>query len=82
MTNGKFCFISDDFYTKYDPNKLLMQNKESLNGVSANRQCFFAFKDNKHKNILWCIPISSKIDKYSEIYDKKIEKLKSKGKDH
>lgn len=81
MTNGKFYFISDDFYTKYDPNKLLMQNKESLNGVSANRQCFFAFKDNKHKNILWCIPISSKIDKYSEIYDKKIEKLKSKGKE-
>lgn len=35
------------------------------------RPTYFTIKD---KNILWFIPISSKVDKYQRIIDKKMEK--------
>lgn len=45
----------------------LMQNHEK----GKKRPTYFTIKDN---DILWFIPISSKIDKYKKIIDKKIEK--------
>jgi len=45
----------------------LMQNHEK----DKKRPTYFAIKD---KEILWFIPISSKVDKYQKIIDKKIEK--------
>ena len=74
MQNGRFYFIADDFYAKYDAEHCLMQNKEVVNGKPAQRPCFFAFPDSKNPQIFWCVPISSKVDKYQAIYDKKIAK--------
>ena len=42
--------------------------------VAKKRPTYFTIKD---KNILWFIPLSSKVDKYKKIIDKKIEKYGS-----
>lgn len=73
MDKGSFYFISDDFFSKFDPNHDLMQNKEHINGVTTRRPCFMAFPDNKDERIFWCIPISSKVDKYKQIVAQKAQ---------
>ena len=82
MQQGHFYFISDEYYNIFDPNKKLMQNKESIKGKPHDRPCFFAFPDKNQPHIFWCVPISSKLDKYKTIHDYKIEKQKQKGKRH
>ena len=52
-----------------------MQNKEIINGIRHDRPCFYAFPDVKYEKLFWCVPISSKVEKYKEIYDKKIQKF-------
>ena len=64
MINGHFYFISDQFYEKYDPEKKLMRNREVIDGQSHARPCFFAFHDRRQPEIIWLIPISSKVEKY------------------
>ena len=68
---NKFYFIKDDFFHKFK-NCELMQNKENGN----KRPCFFCFLDKKYKKIIWFVPISSKVEKYKLIYEKK--KLKQR----
>lgn len=79
MERGQFCFISDSFYEKYDQEHQLMRNKEKTEGLVHERPCFFAFPDQKNENVFWCIPISSKVDKFRGIYESKIEKQHKKG---
>lgn len=79
LKSGRFYFISDDFYNNFDKEKKLMQNKENVDGKPANRPCFFSFPDSNNSEIYWCVPISSKVEKYQNIYDKKIEKQIAKG---
>lgn len=50
----------------------LMQNKENGN----KRLCYYCFKSKEYNNIIWFIPISTKIDKYQKIYNNKIQKQK------
>ena len=73
IKEGQFYFLSDQFYITFPDNKL-MKNKEVIDGEKHDRPCFFAFSDNKNPDILWCIPISSKIEKYEAIYKRKMEK--------
>ena len=56
-----------------------MRNKENMDGKAHNRHCFYAFKDKKIPDILWCVPISSQIKKYQAIYDRKISNQIAKG---
>ena len=79
MNKGQFFFVLDDFYLKYDNERKLMRNKETVEGVLHNRPCFFAFNDNKNSDVFWCVPISSKTDKYQSIYDNKIKKQQMRG---
>jgi len=65
----KFYFIKDGFFEKFK-NYELMQNKEDGN----KRPCFFCFRDKKYKDIIWFVPISSKVGKYKAIYEKKKQK--------
>lgn len=44
-----------------------MQNKENGN----KRPCYFCFNDSENKEIIWFVPISSKIDKYKTIFENK-----------
>lgn len=66
VQTGYIYHIKDDFFDKIN-DKGLMINHE--NGHS--RLTYFTIKD---KNILWFIPLSSKISKYQSIIDKKIKK--------
>jgi len=79
MKQGQFYFIANEFFIIHDKDRVLMQNKEMVNGVERGRPCFFAFQDNKSREIFWCVPISSKINKYTAIYNKKLEKQKERG---
>lgn len=73
MKDCHFYFISDSFFQDF-PDKNLMQNKEIINGIRHDRPCFYAFHDSKYEELLWCVPISSKVEKYQNIFDKKIQK--------
>jgi len=69
IQKGNFYFIKDCFYDKVQ-DKELMKNKEA----GSKRPCFYCFKDTKIDYLYWFIPISSKVSKYKEIYNKKIQR--------
>lgn len=66
IEDGKFYFIKDEFFDIFKDYKL-MENKE----YGTKRPCYFCFKDRKNKEIIWFIPISTKYDKYTKIYNNK-----------
>lgn len=68
IRKGYFYFIKDYYFEKVK-DKELMKNKES----GTKRPCFYCFKDNQNDKIIWFVPVSSRIEKYHKIYDKKIE---------
>lgn len=72
---GCFYFIKDTFFDVID-DKELIQNKEN----GTKRPCYFCFKSKENEKIIWFIPVSTKVDKYKKIYDKKIETQKKLGK--
>lgn len=69
IQTGYIYHIKDSFFKKVN-SKGLMINHE--NGHA--RPTYFRIRDN---NILWFIPLSSKIEKYKNIIDKKIQKYGS-----
>ena len=66
---GCFYFIKDVFFKIIDDPEL-MQNKENGN----KRPCYYCFRSKKYNDIIWFIPVSTKIEKYHKIYIKKIQK--------
>ncbi len=73
MDTGKFYFISNEYFDVFDPNHSLPKNKEAVGVHSANRPCFMAFPDDKDNRVFWCIPISSKVEKYKLIVEQKAQ---------
>ena len=71
IEQGKFYFIKDEFF-ELVKDKELCQNKEKGN----KRPCFYCFRDKKFEKLIWFIPISSKVEKYKKIYNKKMKNLK------
>ena len=66
IKTGYLYHIKDEYFDFVDDDTL-MKNHER----GKKRPTYFTIKD---KDILWFIPISSKVDKYQKIIDKKIEK--------
>lgn len=66
IKTGYLYHIKDEYFNAVNDDSL-MQNHEK----GKKRPTYFTIKD---KEILWFIPISSKIDKYQKIINKKIEK--------
>ena len=66
VQTGYIYHIKDDFFDKIN-DKGLMINHE--NGKA--RPTYFTIKD---KDILWFIPLSSKVDKYRKIVDNKMKR--------
>lgn len=66
IENGKFYFIKDEFFEIFKAYQL-MNNKENGN----KRPCYFCFNDLENEEIIWFVPISSKVEKYRQIYDNK-----------
>lgn len=67
IKTGYLYHIKDEFFdiVNYDS---LMTNHEK----GKKRPTYFTIKDN---DVLWFIPLSSKVEKYRKIVDKKIEKF-------
>ena len=66
IKTGYLYHIKDEYFDIVNDENL-MQNHEK----GKKRPTYFTIKD---KEILWFIPISSKVEKYKKIIDKKIEK--------
>ena len=66
IKTGYLYHIKDEYFDVVD-DESLMQNHEK----GKKRPTYFTIKD---KDILWFIPVSSKVDKYKKIIDKKIER--------
>ncbi len=66
IKTGYLYHIKDEYFDVVNDENL-MQNHER----GKRRPTYFTIKD---KNILWFIPISSKVDKYQKIIDRKIKK--------
>ena len=66
IKTGYLYHIKDEYFDVVDDDSL-MQNHEK----GKKRPTYFTIKD---KDILWFIPISSKVDKYKKIINKKIER--------
>ena len=49
----------------------LMKNKENGN----KRPCYYCFKSEKYDDIIWFVPVSTKVEKYQKIYNKKTDVL-------
>lgn len=75
FVEGHFYFLNDEYFAAF-PDKNIMTNKEKQGNQEHNRPCFFAFRDTDSE-LLWLIPISSKVEKYRGIYDHKKEKYGS-----
>lgn len=69
IQTGYIYHIKDSFFEKVN-SKGLMINHEKGHA----RPTYFTIRDN---NILWFIPLSSKVEKYKNIIDKKIQKYGS-----
>ena len=69
VQTGYIYHIKDDFFDKINDNGLMINHE---NGKA--RPTYFTIKD---KDILWFIPLSSKVAKYQPIIDKKIKKYGS-----
>ena len=72
---GCFYFIKDIFFDIVQDSEL-MQNKE--NGIK--RPCYYCFKSKSNDKIIWFIPVSTKVEKYEQIYNNKIQKQIKLGK--
>nr|DAX47787.1 MAG TPA: hypothetical protein [Caudoviricetes sp.] len=69
MQEGHFYFINDQYFIDF-PDKCLMQNKETIAGVVHDRPSFLSFTD-LSTGLQWMIPISSRVSKYRNIYNRK-----------
>ena len=71
MTHGHFYFLKQQYFDDY-PDPYLMANKEQIGDELHNRPCFYAFEDDTFPGIFWLVPVSSRVEKYQRIYDKKV----------
>lgn len=66
IETGYLYHIKEEFFDVVKDENLMTNHERG-----KKRSTYFTIKDN---DILWSIPLSSKVDKYQKIIDKKIEK--------
>ncbi len=67
VQNGYLYHIKDEFFDIVNDENLMSNHEKG-----KKRPTYFTIKD---KDILWFIPLSSKVEKYKKIVDKKIERF-------
>lgn len=72
MDIGHFYFINNQYFIDF-PDKNLMKNRETINGIVHDRPCLYAFQETA-TGIYWTVPFSSKVSKYKQIYQNKVVK--------
>lgn len=73
METGKFYFIANEYYVKFE-NCGLLGNKD-IGTEKHGRPCFYCFRTD---TFCWMIPISSKVEKYEKLYKEKMKRYKGK----
>lgn len=73
MVTGHFYFLDNQYFKDFNDDKL-MNNHETINNIKHDRPCYYCFKISDTSDIFWGIPISSQVEKYRKIYDKKVLK--------
>ena len=68
MKNGYLYFIKDSYYEEFQHKNILPNKIPNENGELHERPCYYTFKE---KDIIWMIPVSSRVEKYKKIYEKK-----------
>ena len=66
IETGYLYHIKDDFFDLINDENLMTNHERG-----RKRPTYFTIRD---KDILWFIPLSSKVDKYKKIIDKKVKK--------
>lgn len=69
VKQGYSYHIKDEFFDMIQ-DKYLMSNKEN----GSYRPHFLAIQDNKNQELYWMIPISSQVEKYKGIIEKKVKR--------
>lgn len=67
---GHFYFLENQYFIDFNDDKL-MSNHEAVNNVTHDRPCYCCLKLSD-TDIYWGIPISSQVEKYKDIYNKKV----------
>lgn len=67
IDTGCFYFVKDCFFD-FVGDEELMKNKENGN----KRPCYYCLKSKEDAEIMWFIPISTKVDKYIKVYNNKM----------
>ena len=67
VQTGYLYHIKDEFFDIVNDENLMTNHERG-----KKRPTYFTIKD---KNILWFIPLSSKVEKYRKIVDKKVERF-------
>ena len=74
VEENHFYFMKDSYFRDF-PEAGLMPNKIIVNNAVHDRPAYFALRDSTDPEILWFIPISSKISKYNRIAEEKKRKF-------
>lgn len=72
MDIGHFYFLKNQYFIDFNDSKL-MSNHEIINGTNHDRPCYCCIKMTD-TDIYWVVPISSQVEKYRTIYNKKLQK--------
>ena len=67
VKTGYLYQIKDEFFNIVNDENLMANHERG-----KKRPTYFTIQDNE---ILWFIPLSSKVEKYQKIFDKKVEKF-------
>lgn len=67
IQTGYLYHIKDEFFNVINDSNLMVNHEGK-----KKRPTYFTIKD---KDILWFIPLSSKVEKYTKIIDKKIKNM-------
>ena len=70
MKQGNFYYLTNTYYDKFG-HCGIMKNKDEDELGKHGRPCYYCFI---YDGFYWMIPISSKINKYKNIYNNKIQK--------
>lgn len=64
IETGHFYFLTEEFFQDFQDDFLM---------CNADRPCFYAFEDHS-TGLFWIIPFTSRVEKFKNIYQHKIEK--------
>ncbi|WP_314093635.1 type III toxin-antitoxin system CptIN family toxin [Selenomonas noxia] len=66
MNADSLYFLKDQYFIDFPDPRLMKSHERTATGLHG-RPCFFCMRDKKDKDILWMIPLSSKLTKFKAI---------------